>query len=142
MTIDMAARPIKNEADYDRALAEIEPLLQAELGSPEENHLVVLSKLIEAYEKEHYPIGPPTPLGALEHYMDRMGLEPSALEPYLGSPLEVAAVLNRERPLTLDMIRRLHDGLASQRTFSFRRTRCSKRPDTFGKKRKHNGCGW
>ena len=86
-------------------------MFDAKLGTPEGERLDKLVTLVEAYEKEHYPIGPPTPLGALEHHMDSRGLEPSDLEPYLGGPSEVAAILNRERPLTLDIIRRLHYGL-------------------------------
>lgn len=111
MTLDMTARPIKTEADYDRALAEIAPLFNAEPDSPEEDRLVVLGMLIEDYEAKHYPIAPPDPIAALEHYLDSQGLEKSALGPYLGDPAAVAAVLSRRRLLTLDMIRRLHDGL-------------------------------
>lgn len=33
------------------------------------------------------------------------------LEPYLGSQSYVSEVLNRQRALTLDMIRKLHEGL-------------------------------
>jgi HTH-type transcriptional regulator/antitoxin HigA len=112
MIIDMDARPIKTEADYDRALAEIAPLFDAEPDSPEEDRLVILGMLIEDYEAKHYPIASPDPIAALEYYMESRGLERQALEPIFGDPAEVAGVLSRERPLTLDMIRRrLHDGL-------------------------------
>lgn len=111
MSIDMTARPIKTEEDYDRALAEIAPLFDAEPGSLEEDRLVVLGMLIEDYEEKHYPIEPPDPIAALEYYMESRGLERQDLEPIFGDPTEVAAVLGREQPLTLDMIRRLHDGL-------------------------------
>lgn len=110
MIIDMAARPIKNEVDYDRALAEIAPLFTAEPGS-EENRLVVLAMLIEGYEAKHYHIEPPDPIAALEYYLESRDIEPQELERVFGDPVEAAAILNRERPLTLDMIRRLHDGL-------------------------------
>lgn len=70
MPLDMTARPIKTEADYDRALAEIAPLFNAEPDSPEEDRLVVLGMLIEDYEAKHYPIAPPDPIAALEHYLD------------------------------------------------------------------------
>jgi len=111
MTIDMTARPIKKEVDYDRALAEIAPLFDAGPGSLEEDRLVVLAMLIEDYEAKHYPIAPPDPIAALEYYLESRGLERQDLEPIFGDPAEVAAVLRREQPLTLDMIRRLHDGL-------------------------------
>ena len=110
-TRDVTVWRIETEADYDRALAEIEPLLQAEPGSQEEDRLVVLAMLIEDYEAKHYAIEPPDPISALEYYLESRGIERQRLEPIFGDPSEVAAVLNRERPLTLDMIRRLHDGL-------------------------------
>ena len=111
MIIDMTARPIKTEADYDRALAEIAPLFTAEPGSLEEDRLVVLAMLIEDYEAKHYPIEPPDPIAALEYYVESRGVERQNLERVFGDPAEAAAILNREKPLTLDMIRRLHDGL-------------------------------
>jgi len=43
--------------------------------------------------------------------MDRRGLTRRDLEPYLGSRARVAEMLNRRRSLTIDMIRKLHDGL-------------------------------
>jgi HTH-type transcriptional regulator/antitoxin HigA len=43
--------------------------------------------------------------------MESRGLTRRDLEPYLGSRARVAEVLNRRRSLTIDMIRRLHEGL-------------------------------
>lgn len=43
--------------------------------------------------------------------MDQQGLTRRDLEPYIGSSGRVSEVLNRKRPLTLPMIRRLHEGL-------------------------------
>ena len=111
MTAEIMIRPIKTDEDYRAALKEIERIFDAELGTPEGNRLDILVTLVEAYEAKHYPIGPPDPIAALEYYLESRGLERQELEPIFGDPSEVAAVLNHERPLTLDMIRRLHDGL-------------------------------
>lgn len=43
--------------------------------------------------------------------MEHKGLRPSDLVSFIGSRNRVYEVLNRERPLTLKMIRRLHAGL-------------------------------
>lgn len=43
--------------------------------------------------------------------MEARELSRKALEPFIGSRARVAEVLNRVRPLTLDMIRRLSAGL-------------------------------
>jgi antitoxin component HigA of HigAB toxin-antitoxin module len=44
-------------------------------------------------------------------HMESRGLCRRGLEPYLGSRARVAEVLNRKRPLSLEMIRRLYTGL-------------------------------
>ena len=44
--------------------------------------------------------------------MEQSGLEPRDLVPFIGSRNRVHEVLNRKRPLTLKMIRRLQEGLA------------------------------
>ena len=49
-------RPIKSEADCQAALKEIEPLMSAENSTPEGDRLDKLTTLVEAYEREHYPI--------------------------------------------------------------------------------------
>ena len=107
----MEIKPIKIEADYEAALKEIEQLWGASYGSPEGDKLDVLVTLVEAYEEEHYPIPPPDPIEAILHYMENQGLSEQDLEPYLGSRPYVSEVLNRQRSLSLDMIRKLHKEL-------------------------------
>lgn len=104
----MEIKPIKTEADYEAAMKEIEQLWGASYGSPEGDKLDVLVTLIEAYEEKHYPIPPPDLIEAILHYMENQGLSEQDLEPYLGSHLYVSEVLNRQRGLSLDMIRKLH----------------------------------
>ena len=52
----MNIKPIKNEADYDAALAIIDSLMGAEPDTPEGDKLDVLVTLVEDYEAEHWPI--------------------------------------------------------------------------------------
>lgn len=108
MTVD---RPIKTEAEYDAALAEIDTLMDAAGNSQEAERLELLSILVEAYESEHYPIDPPDPVEAIKFRMDQAGLRRKDLEPYIGGRARVAEVLNRVRPLSLKMIRKLNSGL-------------------------------
>lgn len=107
----MEIRPIKTEADYEAALAEIERLFEAELGTADGDRLEVLTTLVEAYEEEHYPIPLPDPIEAIKYYMESRSLSRRDLEPYLGSRARVSEILNRKRPLSLQMIRKLHNGL-------------------------------
>ena len=107
----MSIKPIRSEADYEIALKIIDQLWDAAHGSPEADKLDVLVTLVEAYEEKHYPIPPPDPIEAIFHYMESQGLSEPDLETYFGSRTCVSEVLNRERALSLDMIRKLHKGL-------------------------------
>lgn len=107
----MDIRPIKTEADYQAALAEIERLFDAEPDTSEGDRLGILTTLVEAYEEQHYYIPAPDPIEAIKYYMESRGLSHHDLEPYIGNRERVTEVLNRKRSLSLDMIRRLHTGL-------------------------------
>ena len=107
----MEIRPIHDEPSYQAALAEAEALWDAADGSPEADRLEVLALLIEAYEKTHYPIKAPDPVAFLEYVMENRGLTRKDLEPYIGPRGRVSDILNRVRPLSLEMIRRLSAGL-------------------------------
>jgi HTH-type transcriptional regulator / antitoxin HigA len=86
----MPLKPIRTRADHDRALAEIERLMGAKRGSPQADRLEVLAALVAAYEAIHDPIGLPEPIAAL-----------------LGSRSLASAILNRKRPMSLSVIRKL-----------------------------------
>jgi HTH-type transcriptional regulator/antitoxin HigA len=107
----MDIKPIRTENEYKEALTQIDAIFDALPGTPEGDLLDVLTILVEAYEEEHYPITPPDPIEAIEFHMERLGLTRRDLEPYIGSRARVSEILNRRRPLTLAMIRRLQDGL-------------------------------
>ena len=107
----MQVKILKTEKEYEAALRRIDALMDAEPGSPEEEQLELLALLVEKYEAEHYPIGLPDPVEAIKFRMDQEGLEPKDMTKYLGSQSKVSEVLNYKRPLSLSMIRALHDGL-------------------------------
>jgi HTH-type transcriptional regulator / antitoxin HigA len=107
----MELRSIRSKRDHQAALKEAEALWEASEGSPECDRLEVLTLLIEAYEREHFPIENPDPIDFLQHVMEARGLARKDLELFVGSRARVAEVLNRVRPLTLEMIRKLAAGL-------------------------------
>ncbi|MFM2119022.1 MAG: hypothetical protein RL722_490 [Pseudomonadota bacterium] len=107
----MNIKPIHNAADHAAALAEVETLMQAQAGSPEGDRLDVLVTLIEAYEREHFPMDLPDAVEAIKFRMEQQGLTAKDLEPLIGRSNRVYEVLNRKRKLTLPMIQRLHAGL-------------------------------
>jgi HTH-type transcriptional regulator / antitoxin HigA len=107
----MEIHPIRTEADYQAALKEVEAMFDALPNTPEYDQLDLLSTLVEAYEKIHYPIEAPDPIEAILYYMDTRGLSRKDLEPCLGSRARVSEVLSRKRSLTLEMIRKLNKEL-------------------------------
>ena len=107
----MELKPIRSKQDYKAALAEAERLWDVDAKSPGADRLDVLTMLIEAYERRHYAIPDPDPIEFLNHVIDSRGLSRKDLEPYIGPRGRVADILNRSRPLTLEMIRRLAHGL-------------------------------
>lgn len=104
-------KPIRTEADYERALSEMESLWGATSGTARGDRLDVLATLIDAFEARHRPMDPPDPIDAILFRMEQQGLTRKDLEPMIGGRGRVAEVLNRKRPLSIDMIRRLHEGL-------------------------------
>jgi HTH-type transcriptional regulator/antitoxin HigA len=58
----MNINPIHNDEDLEIALARLDKLWGAAIGTPEGNELEILAALIEKYEDEHYPIPPTTPI--------------------------------------------------------------------------------
>jgi HTH-type transcriptional regulator/antitoxin HigA len=109
MTNDL--KPIRTEADHDAAMTEIERLWGAKSGTPEGDRLDVLATLVEAYEAKHDPMDPPDPIDAIRFRMEQQGLTRRALEPMIGTRARVSEVMSGRRRLTLEMVRRLHDGL-------------------------------
>ena len=107
----MNIKPIRSDDDLRAAFKRLELVFQAAEGTPQADEMEVLVTLIEAYEQKHYPIGPADPVEAIKFRMDQSVLAPKDLEQYIGSSGRVSEVLNRKRGLSLQMVKRLHDGL-------------------------------
>lgn len=107
----MNIRPIRNRSDHERALKRVEALMSAEEGTDAGDELDVLATLVDAYEKEHFPIDAPDPVEAIKFRMEQLDLDRKDLEPFLGSRARVSEVLNKRRRLSLAMIRSLHENL-------------------------------
>lgn len=100
-------KPIRNEADYELALKDIDDCLDAAACSPERERLEVLTVLVDDYEAKHHPISPPEPIAAIEFVLEQRGLSRKDLEDVIGSSGRISEVMNKQRPLTLAMIRKL-----------------------------------
>jgi HTH-type transcriptional regulator/antitoxin HigA len=104
----MKIRPIKSERDYEKALSRIEQLMDAKAGTEAGDELDILSILVAAYEARRYPICPPDPVEAIKFRMDQLGMTRRGLEAVIGGRGRISEILSRKRPLSLEMIRRLH----------------------------------
>lgn len=107
----MNIKPIRNDDDMRAAFKRLELVYQAQDGTPEADEMEILVTLIEAYERKHFPIGEVDPVEAIKFRMEQQGLTQKDLEPFIGSSGRVSEVLNRKRRLSLQMVKRLHDGL-------------------------------
>lgn len=107
----MNVRLIKTKADHEAALKRIDEMFDARPGTVEGDELELLIRLVEEFEAERYPIAMPDPIDALKFRMEQQGLKQADLVPYIGNKSKVSEVLNRKRPLSLAMIRRLHNEL-------------------------------
>lgn len=105
----MDIRPIRNEKEYEAALAYVEKLMERpESDAAAADRIEILVMLVRAWEEKHHAIGHPTPLGAIRFWMEQKGLTPKQLERAIGSQSKVSEVLNGKRPLSLPMIVGLH----------------------------------
>jgi HTH-type transcriptional regulator / antitoxin HigA len=104
---------IKTKEAYEDALERIYNLMQLDLvkDSPEGDELEVLSLLVHAYEEEHYPILPPSPIDAIKFQLDQMGLDETELNKILGFRSRKSEILSGKRKLNLALIRKLHEVL-------------------------------
>lgn len=102
----MDIRPLKNEADYDAALAEVDRYFahEPEPGTPDGDRFELLLLVISDYEDKHYPIEAPEPIEAIKIAMERKGYSQADLGRVIGSASRASEVLHRRRYLTVDMI--------------------------------------
>jgi len=105
-------RVIRSREDYDEMRRELDRLLDLDpsRGSPDRDRLDVLLVLLADYEAREVPLPKVDPVDAILFRLDQLGLKPRDLEPYLGGRSRVSEVLARKRPLSIAMIRALHEG--------------------------------
>jgi len=109
----MDIRPIHSDADYKAALKAVSAYFdnEPEPGTEDADRFEILLALIQVWENKHFPVEMPDPIEAIKFRMEQFGLAIKDLEPMIGRTNRVYEVLNKKRPLTLAMIRRLHRGL-------------------------------
>jgi HTH-type transcriptional regulator / antitoxin HigA len=102
----MDVRPLHNERDYDWAIREVSSYFEVEPkpGTANADRFEVLSTLIKAYEDIHFATKRGDPVDVLHFAIESMGRSQAELAGLIGRN-RASEILNRVRPLTLDMIR-------------------------------------
>jgi len=106
----MEIKVIKTEEDYKVAVNYLEELGDAPdfENNPElVEKFELIEKLIELYDKEHYPIEKGNPIEIIKLRMEYMELKQKDLIPAIGSKGLVSDVLNKKRKISKRMIREL-----------------------------------
>lgn len=108
---NMEIKPIKTESDYEQALHRVEELWNAPKGSSQGDELDILATLIDVYESNHYTVDLPDPIEAIRFRLEQQGQDFRSLIGIIGQRTRVYEVMRGARPLSLSMIRNLHDKL-------------------------------
>lgn len=97
--------PIRTEAQYDAAVAFLQPLVvrnEKSLDSGERAFLAALTQFVEDYERDHHAIevADLKPLDALKHLMQINGMKAIDLGKLLGSRSLASQILGGNRSLS------------------------------------------
>lgn len=118
---------IENERDLKAAQALVAALGRSRKAS-DIARLRAQALLLRAYEAARWPVAPISAAELIRYAMEQHGLTPADMAPILGTRSRVSEVLNGKRPLTLAMIRRLHERLGLPAELLIARSACAKPP--------------
>lgn len=105
---------IKNEEQYDGIIVKYKKLFRnKKRNEQEQDEFEILGLLIDKWECDKYSLEfeKSDPIDIIKFIMDQNGLSQSDMIQYIGSQSKVSEVLNRKRPLSINMIRNLSYGL-------------------------------
>ncbi len=100
-------KPIKNQHDLAEAVAFLESVGDKKYNKKFTDKIETVITLVMAYEKEHFPIPPPTQAGMLRFHMEQRGLTQKNLIPEFGYQSVVSDVLNGKRKMTLAQVKKV-----------------------------------
>ncbi len=110
---NMELRIIKTKKQYEQYLfwvdAQFENKVKA--NTPQGEKLQVALLLIKQYEDANYPIPLPNPIDAIKVKMNELGLKNKDLVGKMGSKGYVSSLLNKKKPLTLELAKLFHQEL-------------------------------
>ncbi|MCX6234487.1 MAG: transcriptional regulator [Bacteroidetes bacterium] len=109
----MNLKIIRSKKEYQQYLSWVDEMFNKKVTpkTPEGEKLQVVLLLIKQYEDQHYPIPKPDPIDAIKSKMLDLGLKNKYFVGKAGSKGYVSAILNKRKPLTLELARLFHDEL-------------------------------
>lgn len=107
----MKPKVVKNNLEYERALKYVGSLMEQPESATINDEIELFTTLLSVYEDKNFPIELPDPIDAILFVMDQQGMCRKDLVPIIGSQSKVSEILNRKRPLSLSIMRKLHEKL-------------------------------
>lgn len=106
----MELKVIKSKKQYQEYLDWVDRQFDKKVkpGSPEGEKVQVALLLIKQYEDIYYPVPVPDPIEAIKLKMQDLGLKNKDLVGKVGSKGYVSALLNKRKPLTLELAKLFH----------------------------------
>ena len=97
--------PITTEQEYKEATQRFEEIYNIEKDSPHYKEMLLLSLLINDYEKKHFRLPEVDPIEMIKIRMEDFGYTATDLAKEYGDKGTISKVLNYKQPLSLNMIR-------------------------------------
>jgi HTH-type transcriptional regulator/antitoxin HigA len=109
----MEPRIIKTKKQYKQWLDWVDVQFENKVKSntPQGEKLQVALLLIKQYENANYTIPLPHPIDAIKLKMNQLGLKNKDLVGKVGSKGYVSSLLNKKKPLTLELAKFFHQEL-------------------------------
>lgn len=110
----MELKIIKTKKEYQQYLEWVDRMFDKKVkpSTPEGKKLQVALLLIKQYEDIHYPVPVPNAIDAIKLKMLERGLKNKDLVGKVGSKGYVSALLNKRKPLTLELAKLFHKDLS------------------------------
>jgi HTH-type transcriptional regulator/antitoxin HigA len=109
----MNLKIIRSEKEYQEYLDWVDKMFDKQVvpETSEGDKLQIVLLLIKQYEDRHYPIPKPDPIDAIKSKMVDLGLKNKDFVGKVGTKGYVSAILNKRKPLTLELARLFHNEL-------------------------------
>ena len=107
LVADAVPAVVETEAENERLLAIIEPMMSRELTLEEEKLFDLLVKLVEDFEERQYPMGESSPTEMLKFLMEQRGLRQRDVVHLFGSSGVASEVINGKRAISKNQAKAL-----------------------------------